>query len=134
MTLESYISHSIINFEQACVLTELTHSKSYLIWDKQSYILQATTQLMATWPPLASQLVSSKWAILTKRFVMEYVKKVCLLVKLCKYLKLHVAAKGENTPHTKRKGCIKNMQKWEGEKIERDNSQFQQLLLLDQNV
>ena len=47
MTLQSYVSHSIINLEQACVLTELTHSKSYLMWDKQSYILQATTQLMA---------------------------------------------------------------------------------------
>ena len=33
------VSHSIINLEQACVLTELTHSKSYLMWDKQSYIL-----------------------------------------------------------------------------------------------
>ena len=30
MTLESYVSHSIINLEQACVLTELTYSKSYL--------------------------------------------------------------------------------------------------------
>ena len=47
MTLESYVSHSIINLEQACVLTELSHSKSYLMWDKQLYILQATTQLMA---------------------------------------------------------------------------------------
>ena len=75
------VSHSIINLEQACVLTELTQSKSYLMWDKESYILQATTQLMAMWPPLASQPVSSKWAILTKRFVMEYVKKVCLLVQ-----------------------------------------------------
>ena len=28
----------------------------------------------------ASQLASSRWAILTKRFVMGYVKKVCLLV------------------------------------------------------
>ena len=29
----------------------------------------------------ASQLASSRWAILTKRFVMGYVKKVCLLVE-----------------------------------------------------
>ena len=47
MTLEYYLSYSIISLEQACVLTELTHFKSYLMWDKKSYILQATTQLMA---------------------------------------------------------------------------------------
>ena len=35
------------NLEQAFQLTELTHSKCYLMWDKKSYILQATTQLMA---------------------------------------------------------------------------------------
>ena len=48
MALESYVSHSIINLsEQACVLTELTHCKSYLMCDKKLYILQATTQLMS---------------------------------------------------------------------------------------
>ena len=32
-----------INLEQGCVRTELTHFESYLMWDKKSYILQATT-------------------------------------------------------------------------------------------
>ena len=82
MTLESYISYSIVNLEQACVLNELTHSKSYLMWDKKLYLLEATTQLMAMRPPLASPVVSSKWAILTKGFVMKYVKKASLLVGL----------------------------------------------------
>ena len=82
MTLESYVSYSIINLEQACVLTELTHSESYLMWDKKSYILQTTTQLMAISPPLAIQIVSSKWPIVTKRYVLGYVKKVSLLMGL----------------------------------------------------
>ena len=32
--LEFYVSYSIINLKQASVLTELTHSKSYLMGDK----------------------------------------------------------------------------------------------------
>ena len=61
----------LMAFEQACVMTKFITYTSYTMSDKNSCILQATTWLMYMSHPLACKLASSRWAILTKRFLMQ---------------------------------------------------------------
>ena len=61
----------LMAFEQACVMTKFVTYTSYTLSDKNSCISQATTWLMYMSHLLACKLASSKWAILTKRFLMQ---------------------------------------------------------------
>ena len=61
----------LMAFEQACVMTKFITYTSYTMSDKNSCISQATTWLMYMSHPLACKLASSRWAILTKRFLMQ---------------------------------------------------------------
>ena len=61
----------LMAFEQACVMTKFITYTSYTMSDNNSCILQATTWLMYMSHPLACKLASSRWAILTKRFLMQ---------------------------------------------------------------
>ena len=61
----------LMAFEQACLMTKFITYTSYTMSDKNSCILQATTWLMHMSDQLACKLASSRWAILTKRFLMQ---------------------------------------------------------------